>query len=137
MSTTYINAELRRLVTTRANSKCEYCQIREADSYWGCHVDHIISEKHGGETTAENLAFACATCNRNKGSNVGSVVPNTSQFVRFFNPRVDSWSDNFRLDGITIVPTTDIGEATVRILGFNSVERLLERQELIELSRYP
>lgn len=31
----------------------------------------------------------------------------------------------------------DIGEATIRILGFNSIERLLEQQTLYELSRYP
>lgn len=38
---------------------------------------------------------------------------------------------------ITIVPLTPVGEVTARILGFNHVDRLLERQELQKLGRYP
>lgn len=136
MSATYITAQLRRIIVQRASSLCEYCLIHVDDTYWGCQIDHIISEKHGGVTDAENLAHACSFCNRNKGSDVGSRTQK-GQFVRFFNPRSDSWSDHFRLDGITIVPLTDIGEVTTRILGFNQIDRLLERQELQELGRYP
>ena len=65
----YVSADLRRLVALRAGGLCEYCLIHENDSYLGCHVDHIISEKHGGLTESENLAYACACCNRAKGSN--------------------------------------------------------------------
>jgi hypothetical protein len=102
-------------------------------------VDHIISEKHGGASAAENLAYACLFCNRNKGSDISSVVPGTSELVRFFNPRTDRWSDHFRLerDGITIAPLTRIGEATSRILRFNDSERLLEREALQAVGRYP
>lgn len=103
-------------------------------------TDHVISVKHGGTTEENNLALACLTCNRNKGSDISSLAPGTETLVRFFNPRADRWSDHFRLDsadGITIVPLTDIGEATARILGFNTGERLLERQALSEVGRYP
>ena len=55
MSVTYINAELRRLVLARADGVCEYCLIAEDDTFYGCEVDHIISEKHGGPTEADNL----------------------------------------------------------------------------------
>ncbi|KJH72663.1 HNH endonuclease [Aliterella atlantica] len=142
MSTTYINADLRRLVIARADNLCEYCLIHEDDTYFGCEVDHIISEKHGGPTNAVNLAYACMSCNRNKGSDVGSIVMPLARniFSRFFNPRIDLWSEHFVLDNsdkITIVPLNDIGEVTVRILGFNSIERLLERQTLYEIDRYP
>src|SRR3954447_2644281 len=114
MSETYISAELRRLVTARADRLCEYCLIHEDDTFFGCEVDHIVSEKHGGPTEAANLALACLFCNRNKGSDIASLVPGTKQLVRFFNPRSDAWSEHFRLgrDGITIVPLTAIGEAT-------------------------
>lgn len=43
------------------------------DTYFGCQVDHIISEKHGGATEEHNLAYACSYCNRNKGSDIGSI----------------------------------------------------------------
>lgn len=58
MSSTYIPADLRRQVIERANGLCEYCLIHEDDTYFGCQVDHIISEKHYGPTEADNLVTA-------------------------------------------------------------------------------
>jgi hypothetical protein len=136
VSTTYVSTPLRRFVIRRANFLCEYYLIHADDTYWGCQIDHIISEKHSGETVADNLSHACSFCNRNKGSDIGSITLD-GQFVRFFNPRIDSWSEHFCLDGITIIPLTDIGEVTARILGFNQLDRLIERQELQGLGRYP
>ena len=137
MSKAYVSVALRRLVKTRAKSLCEYCLIREEDTYFGCQVDHIISEKHGGSTQESNLAYACSYCNRNKGSDIGSIVSETQQFCRFFNPRIDRWSDHFRLDSIRIIALTTIGEVTARILDFNHVDRLIERAELAALGEYP
>jgi len=74
MSTTYINTNLRQLIIQRANHLCEYCLIHDEHTYWGCHIDHIISEKHNGATDADNLAYACPFCNRNKGSDIGSIT---------------------------------------------------------------
>ena len=139
MSTSYISAELRRLVIGRAEHLCEYCLIHEEDTFFGCEVDHIISEKHGGPTEEANLALACLFCNRNKGSDVASVVPGTDRLVRFYNPRTDRWFEHFRLgtDGISVVPLTEVGEATVRVFGINDGERLLERDTLRNIGRYP
>jgi hypothetical protein len=52
---------------------------------------------------------------------------------------MDQWAEHFALaaDGITIKPQTEIGEVTARILGFNSEERLLEREALRAVGRYP
>jgi hypothetical protein len=35
--------------------------------------DHIIAEKHGGVTDADNLAYACVVCSTAKGSDLGSI----------------------------------------------------------------
>ena len=137
MSKTYVSVALRQLVRIRANGLCEYCLIREEDTYFGCQVDHIISEKHGGSTQKNNLAYACSYCNRNKGSDIGSIVWETQEFCRFFNPRTDKWSDHFRLDGVRIIATTPIGEVTSHILDFNHVDRLIEREALDALGYYP
>lgn len=133
----YISADLRHFVAVRAEYLCEYCLIHEDDTFVGCHVDHIISVKHGGSTSADNLAYACATCNRQKGSDIGSILWRTGEFIRFYNPRIDRWVDHFRLDDVIIEPLTDIGEVTVRILDFNNNDRLLERQTLMAMERYP
>jgi hypothetical protein len=67
------------------------------------------------------------------------IAPGTGELIRLFNPRTDHWRDHFRLgpDGITIESLTETGEATARILGFNTAERLLERQNLLQAGRYP
>lgn len=134
--TSYVVAELRRFVVTRAQRLCEYCLIHEEDANYGCQVDHVIAEKHGGLTVAENLSLACAFCNRAKGSDIGFLSADGA-FVRFFNPRSDLWSDHFALHGAVIVPRTAIGEVTVRILEVNVIDRILEREVLQQAGRYP
>jgi hypothetical protein len=88
-------------------------------------------------TEADNLAYTCQPCNRNKGSDLGSINWESRQLMRFFNPRADRWSAHFELKGAVITPLTEIGEVTVRIFRFNDSERLDEREGLIELKAYP
>jgi hypothetical protein len=132
----WISDQLRQTIADRANLLCEYCLIAEANTFYGCEVDHIISLKHGGSSEPENLAYACALCNRAKGSDVGSISA-SGEFTRFFNPRTDSWTKHFRLEQATISPLTEIGELTARILGFNDSARLHEREEMIRFRKYP
>jgi hypothetical protein len=119
MERPYIDRQLRRLVATRADYLCKYCLIHEQDTALGCAVDHIISLKHGGETNADNLAYACIFCNRFKGSDIGSIIWQTKELTRFYHPRRDNWLEHFHLEDYLIQPITDIGEVTARILGFN------------------
>lgn len=137
MSRPYISEELRRLVTNRAGCICEYCLVSEADRSSRYHVDHIISVKHGGLTIPDNLAYACIFCNLFKGTDLGSINWRTGELVRFFNPRRDFWGEHFRLDEAVIQPLTDIGEVTARILDFNNDERIVERQALMAVGKYP
>lgn len=132
----WISAELRQTIADRAKFLCEYCLIAEADTFYGCQVDHIISLKHGGSSETENLAYACALCNRAKGSDVGSVST-SGEFTRFFNPRTDRWAEHFSLEQAAIRPVTPVGEVTARILGFNDSARLHEREEMIRFGKYP
>jgi len=133
----YISQDLRRLVRARAECLCEYCLIHESDTALGCAVDHVISIKHGGATNADNLAYACVFCNRYKGSDIGSIIWETQEFNRFYNPRRDHWTAHFQIQQAIIQPISAIGEVTTRILGFNDQDRVLERQILIERVRYP
>lgn len=132
----WISAELRQTIADRANLLCEYCLIAQADTFYGCEVDHIISLKHGGSSELENLAYACVLCNRAKGSDVGSISA-SGEFTRFFNPRADRWAEHFRLEQATVTPLTEIGEVTARILAFNDSARLHEREEMIRFGKYP
>ena len=133
----HIPETLRRFVAVRANFLCEYCLIHETDTFLKCEVDHIISLKHKGPTHADNLAYACFICNRLKGSDVGSLLWETNQFVRFFNPRLDRWGDHFQFKEGAIHPLSDIGKVTAHILRFNDSERILERETLMLRGKYP
>jgi len=137
MERPYINQELRRRVAARAEYVCEYCLMHEQDTAFGCAIDHVISLKHGGSSDANNLAYACVFCNRSKGSDIGSIIWQTREFTRFYNPRSDRWSEHFRLQDATLEPLSTVGEVTARILGFNHSDRLLERQLLINRNKYP
>jgi hypothetical protein len=137
MAGTYISAQYRRIVAARCEGLCEYCLIAEADTRFGCAIDHIISEKHGGATDPANLANACMNCNVAKGTDIGSIHWESDQFLRFFNPRKDTWREHFVLRGVRIEPLTRIGAVTARILQFNDAERIKERQVLANWGHYP
>jgi hypothetical protein len=131
-----VDPELRAAVARRADFRCEYCLIHEDDAAFSHEVDHVISRQHGGETTMDNLAYACLICNRFKGPNVSSVNA-SGAVVPLFNPRTQPWADHFRLVGAVIQPLTATGEATAKLLRLNAVERVVERTVLQRLRRYP
>lgn len=130
-------AEMRREVVRRADGRCEYCRIHQDDVASRHQVDHVLSVKHGGDTTPENLALSCLPCNRRKASDIGAIDPVTGQFVRLFDPRTQSWHDHFTLAANEIVGRTSEGRATAEFLQLNSAERIQERKELIALGRLP
>ncbi len=132
-----VSDSLRREVARRADYCCEYCLIPEVYLLAGCEVDHVISRKHGGTSDSANLALSCERCNRAKGTDVSSVVGDRQEVVRLFNPRIDSWNVHFRLTGAIIVPRTDVGRATVRLLRFNAPDRVLQREVLQQAEVYP
>jgi 5-methylcytosine-specific restriction endonuclease McrA len=130
MSQTYISAALRRLVRERSGDRCEYCLIPESATFAPHWIDHIIAEKHGGITEADNLANSCVLCNQCKGSDLSSIDPDTGEIVALFHPRRDRWTDHFRLVGGRIEPLSAVGRVTVRLLQFNNPERVAEREHL-------
>jgi hypothetical protein len=137
VSTTYIPARLRRLVRERAGLRCEYCLLAERDAFLPHEPDHIIAEKHGGVTAADNLALACFDCNRFKGSDVASVDPVSGGIVSLFHPRTQNWNEHFSLQVGNILPLTAAGRATERLLKLNLPERVEARETLAKTGRYP
>lgn len=133
----YIAANLRTEVITRAYQSCEYCLIHADYGTFVHEIDHVIAQKHGGATTLDNLAYACAQCNRNKGSDIASVDPETGAPEFIFNPRIQVWQEHFLLEGPLIMPRTACARATARLLQLNQIDRILLRKELLATRRYP
>ncbi|MEN9221777.1 MAG: HNH endonuclease signature motif containing protein [Thermostichus sp. BF3_bins_97] len=130
---TYVPALLRKQVMERAGERCEYCHFPQRLAFLAFEMEHIIAEKHGGTTSLENLALACPYCNRAKGTDLGSIDPETQQLTPFFNPRNQDWQEHFSLSGATILPQTPEGRVTVLILQFNHPDRIQERERLIAI----
>ena len=95
--TTRPSAELRRQVEERAHQRCKYCLVPQELAASRHQVDHVIAEKHGGQTTLDNLALSCTVCNRRKGSDIGSLDPDSGTLIPLFNPRTQQWSDHFQI----------------------------------------
>jgi hypothetical protein len=108
MSMSYVSAALRRQVYDRANGSCEYCWIPELAVLISHEVDHMIAEKHGGRTDGDNLALACTSCNKFKGSDLASIDPLSGEIVRLYQPRGDRWRDHFQFQSGEILPLTAI-----------------------------
>lgn len=132
----YISPQLRQLVKERAKNICEYCLAFEGHSFIKFQIEHIISLKHGGSSTENNLALSCFICNNNKGPDIGTILQE-NDFIRFYHPRRDKWKDHFKLERGLILPKTDIGKGTIKILGFNEEERIEEREALIKAGYFP
>jgi HNH endonuclease len=132
-----ISEKLREIIASRSNFKCEYCLIPEFFLATNFHIDHIRSRKHGGKTILENLAYSCPHCNQFKGTDIASFINNDSdQIIRFFHPRTDIWSEHFQVEEGVILGITAIGQATLTILNFNQIERIILRKNLIEIGVY-
>ena len=123
-----VTAALRRSVIERARGKCEYCTLHQDFSIYTHEIDHTIATKHGGRTVLENLALACLSCNRHKGSDLTSFDPETGEVTRLFDSRSQVWSEHFELDRGRIRGLTAIGRTTVILLKFNTTTAVLNRQ---------
>ncbi len=134
---TYIPDMLRHLVIERADNCCEYCLIHQRYRLYPHEVDHIIAEKHRGQTIAENLCLSCLICNRHKGTDFASFDPETDEVALLYHPRRDKWEDHFALDKGRIIPLTPQGRVTVFLLKFNDRQRLEQRADLTAIGRYP
>ena len=124
---TRVPAELRRRVRERAGGRCEYCLAPGELSFQAHQMEHIVALKHGGATSAENLALSCIGCNQRKGADLSSLDPLTGTLTALFHPRGDRWREHFELRGLFILPKSATGRVTVRLLQINAPERITER----------
>jgi len=133
VSKTYIPVILRRQIKEAADNCCEYCCVPEAVAFASYHIDHIISEKQGGDTVFGNLALACRLCNLSKGSSIAAWHEYKEALIRLYNPRRDAWHQHFqfRPSGL-IVARTEIGLGTIKVLNLNDLNRVSARGVLIE-----
>jgi 5-methylcytosine-specific restriction endonuclease McrA len=99
-----MDAATRAAVWHRADSRCEYCRLHQADDpLFTFHIEHIIARQHGGTDDPDNLALSCHACNLFKGPNLSGIDPLTGRLVALFHPRRHRWARHFRWDGPRVV----------------------------------
>src|SRR5690606_9247604 len=104
----------RQAVEERAGGYCEYCRSPVKYGVQSFECEHIIPISQGGETTLDNLAFACGGCNRCKAARTVAGDPESGRIVPLFHPREQRWADHFAWnhDFTLIIGLTAKGRAT-------------------------
>ncbi len=126
-----MDADTRQFVFVRALYQCEYCRLpQSAAPYFTFHVEHIEAQQHITDDSFDNLALACPDCNRYKGPNLATLDLRTREIVRLFHPRHDHWTDHFEFRGAILIGRSVLGDATIRLLQINTVDRVEMRAEL-------
>lgn len=122
-------------VSARARHVCEYCHAPEAIFNLPFEVEHITPQASGGESSTDNLALSCRSCNLYKSDAMTAFDEQTQSTVRLFHPRRDDWSDHFTVNAETgeIEGSTDIGRTTVFRLRINSPAQVAARIQWLKL----
>ncbi len=128
---------LKKLVRIRAGNACEYCLLPQEMDVLPFQIDHVIAEKHRGQTVLENLALSCLHDNLHKGPNIAGLDPDTELLTRLYNPRTDDWTEHFAWIGPYVAGITAIGRTTVEVLQMNVQDRVEHRRLLIRAGLFP
>jgi len=101
--------------------------------------EHVVARSAGGDTTADNWAWACPNCNRRKAARSRAVDPETGRRVPLFIPRRQRWTRHFPWsDDLTeIIGRTATGRATVAALQMNRPTMRNLRRAWVALGVHP
>jgi 5-methylcytosine-specific restriction endonuclease McrA len=134
-----LSLKLQEQVRLRATHLCEYCHTNERWQYVRFTIDHLMPIAEGGTDAPENLALACFHCNRRKSNKQTVFDRATGQTIPIFNPRQHEWAEHFvwSSDGLTILPLTATGRATIELLELNRERIRYIRAADVEVNRHP
>ena len=139
MPSEYVSAALRRQVRARARGLCEYCLCPARFTNAPFHCEHIQPREAGGDTTLDNLAWACPPCNGHKYTKTQAHDPQTGRLVPLFHPRRQRWPRHFAWseDFLVITGRTATGRATVATLHLTRTELRHVRRILRTVGEHP
>jgi hypothetical protein len=129
---------LRASVRSRAERRCDYCRLHEADQpLFPFHLEHIVAKKHHGGDDLPNLAWSCHECNLAKSSNLSGRDLITARVVVPFHPCRQKWHRHFAWEGAVLTGLTPCGRATIDVLNINAPHRIELRELLILAGVFP
>lgn len=83
--------EVETRVRERAKNRCGYCLCPQHLIMGPLEIEHIYPESRGGGDEEDNLALACAVCNKHKSNKIEGVDPLTGEKSSLFNPNTLLW----------------------------------------------
>ena len=139
MSKTRLGKGQKATVIKRAGGHCEYCYSPANISVSPFTIEHIVPVIVGGQTTLDNLAFACAGCNGYKYDKTEGIDPATGKLAPLYHPRQHQWSEHFgwSKDYLEVMGLTPSGSATVVTLKLNRPELQNLRRILFAVGLHP
>ena len=139
MPNSYISANAKQLIFSRANGCCEYCKCPADFSTELFSVEHILPLSKLGTNDIENLAFSCIGCNIFKSNKTEFLDTVSQQSFPLFNPRTMTWHDHFIWDETfsIVIGKTAIGRVTIEALQLNRRQVRNLRRALIAINEHP
>jgi len=136
---TYLPPELRAQLEEIDDHRCAYCQTTQANSGQPMVLDHVIPTAQGGQTTFENLCFACRRCNEFKGARTELEDPLTGEMTPLFHPRQQVWHEHFTWSnsGTQLVAHTATGRVTIVALNMNNEVIVNARRRWVSVGWHP
>lgn len=134
-----LSEPLRNVVRNRAKNRCEYCLSHQDYVMGRLQIDHIQPVAKGGLDTEDNLCLACELCNQYKWTQTEAEDLETGETVALFNPRQQSWNDNFAWskEGTEIIGKTACGRATANALRLNNRLAVTVRRNWVRAGWHP
>ena len=139
MTKTRLTKQQKRALVERAGGCCEYCLSQARFAIQAFSIEHIIPRSREGQTTLDNLAFACQGCNNHKYTKTEGRDPVTGEVVPLFHPRQHRWQEHFTWneDFTLMIGLTPTGRATVEVLHLNREELINLRRVLYAMGEHP
>jgi hypothetical protein len=139
MANKYVSQKNKDFIRQLAHGCCEYCQSQEAYSTQNFSMEHIIPTHLGGSNEIDNLALSCQGCNNIKYIKIGLTDEITNEFIPFFHPRKDIWTEHFAWseDFTLIIPLTKKGEVTLKALKMNREQVVNWRTAVLSIGKHP
>lgn len=134
----YISVELQQKNRDHFGECCAYCQTAEFLTATTFEFEHIQPIVAGGQTTFDNLCFACPSCNRYKGTRQ-IVTTDKGENISLFHPHQQKWSEHFIWsdDGTGIKSLSLVGKVTIDVLRMNRPALVRVRQMWVKLNEHP
>lgn len=135
----YIPVEEQQFIMERAKRRCEYCQCPMEYAVQPFVFEHIIPVARGGDTSVDNLAFACGGCNGHKYTKIEALDSATQELTQLYHPRRHQWHEHFAWndDYLLIIALTPVGRATIETLKMNRTGVINIRRLLRLDGQYP